>query len=393
MQLGMKINDGFQQGKDLLESGAAVGREGADDGQGAKEVATVEGKRIEDTTQNMLVVQQVVQIDGGKEFVENMVGDSSKIDKGPPPLSRDVPTKIALARLAKTVDPIVAAYDNLANAKKIMANGQGSNSADGKLQTKIDATGAPIVTGLKADFHRVGEPVKIKEKSGDASVSKGVRDNRRLKDIPVATIFSGMLSATAGALKASTALAKLSSTDEMRASQIVNWKVNADGDATGVKSLDGKIAQNVEADTLSMMSSATKNPNEGTGHANDVHEDDMSVDLRDEPVQNLIELKEADSSKRKSWADIAEEHDEGEESMQETGSSTRQDVKVKDGAVAVMEQVVSPSPIPSEMAAQYNPMHTNIIQALVNVPTANYERQEAALLSQQEQLMGSNPKT
>ncbi|OIT30535.1 hypothetical protein A4A49_62768 [Nicotiana attenuata] len=317
MQLGMKINDGFQQGKDLLESGAAVGRKRADDGQGAKEVATVEGKRIEDTTQNMLVVQQVAQIDGGKEFVENIVGDSSKIDKGPPPLSRDVPAKIALARLAKAVDPIVAAYDNLASAKKNMADGQGSNSDDDKLQTKTDATGAPIVTGLKADFHRVGEPVKTKEKSGDASVSKGVRDNRRLKDIPAATIFSGMLSATAGALKASTALAKLSSTDEMRALQIVNWK-----------------------DTLSMMSSATKNPNEGTGHANDVHEDDMSVDLRDEPVQNLIELKEADSSKRKSWADIAEEHDEGEESMQETGSSTRQDVKVKDGAVALMEQVV-----------------------------------------------------
>ncbi|OIT08829.1 hypothetical protein A4A49_45046, partial [Nicotiana attenuata] len=59
--------------------------------------------------------------DGGIETEENMVGDSTKLDKGPPPPSRDVPARIALARISKAVDPIVEAYDKLANAEKILS--------------------------------------------------------------------------------------------------------------------------------------------------------------------------------------------------------------------------------------------------------------------------------
>ncbi|OIT36477.1 hypothetical protein A4A49_01751 [Nicotiana attenuata] len=156
---------------------------------------------------------------------------------------------------------------------------------------------------------------------------------------------------------------------------------------------DRCIKHSHNQDTLSMMSSTTKNPKGGTDHANDVYEDEMSEDSSDEPVQNLNELKEAISSKHKTWADIAEEHDEGEENIQETGSATRQGGKVKEGAVAVIEQVASPSPITSGVAAQYNLTPTNILQALVNIYAANYERQEAALLSEHEQLMESNPKS
>ncbi|OIT24080.1 hypothetical protein A4A49_30349 [Nicotiana attenuata] len=156
---------------------------------------------------------------------------------------------------------------------------------------------------------------------------------------------------------------------------------------------DRSIKHSHNQDTSSMMSSAIKNPKGGTDHANDVYEDEMSEDSSDEPVQNLNELKEAVSSKHKTWADIAEEHDEGEEHIQVTGSATRQGGKVKEGAVDVIEQVASPSPIKSGVVALYNLTPTNILQALVNVSAANYERQEAALLPEHEQLMESNPKS
>ncbi|OIT33537.1 hypothetical protein A4A49_21999 [Nicotiana attenuata] len=172
-----------------------------------------DGKMIDDTTQNKLVEQQAIQIDGGKEFVENRVGVSSKVEKGPPPPSRDVPAKIALARLAKAVDPIVAAYDNLANAKKIMADGQGSNSDADKLQAKTNATDAPTATVLKVPTER------------DATAKKCDMAQQQVN---------------------LAALAK-SSTAEMRASQVVNLKVTTDADATGVKFLDGKTATDGEA--------------------------------------------------------------------------------------------------------------------------------------------------
>ncbi|OIT30636.1 hypothetical protein A4A49_63965 [Nicotiana attenuata] len=90
---------------------------------------------------------------------------------------------------------------------------------------------------------------------------------------------------------------------------------------------DQSIQPSHNQDTLSMMSSATKNPKGGTDHTRYVHEDEMSEDLCDEPV-NSQELN-----------------------TQETGSSTRQGGKAKEGAVAVIEQVASPSPITSGVAA------------------------------------------
>ncbi|OIT26466.1 hypothetical protein A4A49_25024 [Nicotiana attenuata] len=82
---------------------------------------------------------------------------------------------------------------------------------------------------------------------------------------------------------------------------------------------DQSIQPSHNQDTLSMMSSAIKNPKGGTDHTRDVHEDEMSEDLCDELV-NSQELN-----------------------TQETGSSTRQGGKAKEGAVAVIEQVMKAS--------------------------------------------------
>ncbi|OIT05513.1 hypothetical protein A4A49_61448, partial [Nicotiana attenuata] len=50
--------------------------------------------------------------------------------KGTPPPSRDVPARIALARISNIVNPIVEAYDKLASAAKIMSSGAGSKKND-----------------------------------------------------------------------------------------------------------------------------------------------------------------------------------------------------------------------------------------------------------------------
>ncbi|OIT18784.1 hypothetical protein A4A49_43278, partial [Nicotiana attenuata] len=59
---------------------------------------------------------------------------------------------------------------------------------------------------------------------------------------------------------------------------------NSNHEVPSNEMFDQSIQPSHNQDTLSMMSSATKNPKVGTDHTRDVHEDEMSEDLYDEPV-------------------------------------------------------------------------------------------------------------
>lgn len=68
---------------------------------------------------------------------ESTVGDVSKVDKGPPLPSQDVPARTTLARISNVVNPIVEAYDKLASAAKILSTGISSKRVVDRVEVVV----------------------------------------------------------------------------------------------------------------------------------------------------------------------------------------------------------------------------------------------------------------
>ncbi|OIT06333.1 hypothetical protein A4A49_09136 [Nicotiana attenuata] len=101
-----------------------------------------DGKILDDAPNKDVVEQQVVPRVEGQHTANvpiNVTGNACNIDKGPSKPSRDVPARLALARISNVVNPIVEAYDKLAIAAKILSDG----------------------TASKKDFDRDEAPVQI----------------------------------------------------------------------------------------------------------------------------------------------------------------------------------------------------------------------------------------
>lgn len=119
------------------------------------------------------------------------VGDNSKIDKGPPRPTRDVPAKTALATILKAVNPVVQAYDKLHSSNDATVASTAANLMEAVTEGEVHMLGsklpgqspAPVITGvstaagLKVAIDRDYAPVKDTNAASDRRVSSGVKAN------------------------------------------------------------------------------------------------------------------------------------------------------------------------------------------------------------------------
>ncbi|OIT04605.1 hypothetical protein A4A49_30019 [Nicotiana attenuata] len=101
-----------------------------------------------------------------------------KFDKGPSKPSRDMPARIALARISNAVNPIVQAYDKLAAAAAILGPGITSKGADGHVEeaghigkNQTDSTVATKILSAGKGLHSGVDHAKIK--AGDTAQFSG----------------------------------------------------------------------------------------------------------------------------------------------------------------------------------------------------------------------------